>query len=242
MSTLGRLRKFLSRKWVAASLGGSLITASILFSTSSGLRNDFVKAVTGVDHDYDGQIIDVPGRSVLVPFNYALKTGVIPDTGIGEASFYRFNIHADDFFGRSYREILQTVKDEIDHDLILQDLLNKETWDRSDRITWEKRVSGYVNKEVDKVDGLGSYRTESDNNEIIRSPNLNDLSFDIRDNSKKYELDCEALATIEGLLLQEVDNHFLPTQTEDENDLRKRASYHYVAGRFSEKDQEKWGA
>lgn len=227
------------RKWLTATFGSALLTTALLFTVSPGLRNDYHRAATGIDLALQDDIIDVKGRSVLVPFQFALDNGYMPDTGLHPSNYYTYNIHADDHFGRAYRQVLDDVKEQIGRNTTLGALLNKTHWDRDDRIEWERNITGIINYTIDNVDGLGTYRTTGDDKDVTRDTNLNNLSFDIRDDSQRYEYDCEAMAIVEGLLLQEIENHYLPHTASDDDNLKRRASYHYVAGRLSQNDSDK---
>ncbi|MGB0719821.1 MAG: hypothetical protein ACPGRX_05075, partial [Bdellovibrionales bacterium] len=119
----------------------------------------------------------------------------------------------------------------------LQDLLVKTSWSRLDRVTWEQEVSTIVSEEMARIQGLSEYRLADYPDKYPetqrRATRLNDLAYDIEHGTKTIEHDCETMSAIEGIVLQQVENHFLPEAAVD-GDYKVRSNYFYVGGRISQ--------
>lgn len=171
----------------------------------------------------------------LVSFPYVLRTGTVAARP-GADQF--FDWKADDAFMKSYRALRASVRTAVETSPALSGLLAQPSWSRADRVTWEREVSGIVSAEMDKVVGLGDYRiSESvtdDYKGIVakqRATRLNDLARDMEKGTTDIEFDCETMAAIEGCLLQETENHFLPANANGAGGGWKAAApYFYVNG------------
>ena len=144
--------------------------------------------------------------------------------------------NSDDTFTRAMTTIRQNTYARIEASDVLQGLLNKESWSREDRVIWEREVAEIVNDEHKAIPGLRAYRNTSDRElypetqeRVVR---LNDLSADMENGTRRLEHDCETHAKLEGIILQQVDNHFLPDMAPDE-DYKQRSGYFYVVGRVN---------
>ena len=188
----------------------------------------------------------------LLNFQYILETGRIPakqlfgSSGIGDGVSYipdrifkitignqHVNWKSGDAFMRALGSIRTNTMQRIEEMTFLQELLGKGKWDRDDRIIWERNISQIIAEEVDKIPGFGEYRTTS-RIQFQRSAKkrpicLNDLSSDIENNTMDIEFDCEAMTTVEGIMLQQMDNMYLPT-TAPKGDLKTISNYFYVTG------------
>lgn len=172
--------------------------------------------------------------SRAVNFQSILKTG--------EASVFRYNHsehaqyidwNSDDAFTRAITAVEQRSIERIQSDPELQQLLLKEQWDKSDRTTWEKKLSGIVSEEHFNVPGLAEYRNvvfdEYKGVTNTRALRLNDLATDIENNTKTIEHDCESMSIFEGVVLQKIENNFFANPADEER-LKGAANYFYTTG------------
>jgi hypothetical protein len=172
--------------------------------------------------------------SFALDFNEIIESG---QAGFGQSFLepITFDLEADDSFARAMKEIKQNTFERIENSPELQALLEKKEWTREDRMNWEEGVSEIVSEEVDKIPGLGDYRTPgADNIAIKPTTHLNRLSEDI-DNAGsgaptplKNEFDCDIIALVEGITLQQAENKFLPK--EGAGDYKQATSYKWSIG------------
>lgn len=195
----------------------------------------------------------VVGVGVGVNFQHILETGRIPSTymygsntmadivsgvveGLGGPSKgdQYIDWDSDDAYTRAIEEIRQNVFERIESSPELQELLAKDSWSREDRVAWEKGVSEIVNDEHKEIPGLSNYRNSTDVDDYPdverRASRLNDLSSDIENETAYIEHDCESMSVLEGVILQQVDNAFLPESSES-GDFKVSSNYFYMTGR-----------
>ena len=179
-----------------------------------------------------------------VNFRYILETGHIPGirsdyAEMGSQETY-VEWDADDAYTRAVDQAHQAAVIRIQEDPNLQRLLALESWDREDRIEWERGVSEIVSEEVDKIPGLDQYRTpeydaitgEADLSGSAPTPTfrLNDLSSDILAGTSEREYDCDIMAVTEGAIIQQIEDTHLPDQAAAEGSLKQASAYYMASG------------
>ena len=188
----------------------------------------------------------------LINFQYILETGRLPcrplfgSISLANGMSYIADVFlqratrnqhikwsSDDAFIRALTDIREKSAARIEDSLVLQALLQKDRWGKDDRVMWERNVSWITAEEVDRVPGLGEYRTISciagDKLPKKRPVRLNALSSDIEKDVTDIEFNCESMAAVEGVILQQMDNVFLPSESE-EGDFKVISNYFYVVG------------
>lgn len=146
----------------------------------------------------------------------------------------KIDLNADDALNEAIDRMASGTASRIQSDRQLQNLLAKDQWTREDRVEWERKTSEIVSDELDKIPGLNKYRNENDNEGVVRSSKLNALSEDIENGTEKFEFDCEMMSIVEGVVLQAVENHFLPADDgRGENAYKVASSYFYTRGDFA---------
>lgn len=174
---------------------------------------------------YDGRVVN---------FNTYLDDGRPPEIDGLKFQDQYIDWDSDDAYTRALEEIRENVFERIENSPELQELLAKESWTRDDRVAWERGVSEIVSEEHKAIPGLGTYRNNSDEERYPdverRASRLNDLSSDIENGTAFIEHDCEAMSILEGVILQQVDNAFLPEEA-PEGDYREASNYFYAVGR-----------
>ncbi|MCF8496267.1 MAG: hypothetical protein K9G62_06340 [Alphaproteobacteria bacterium] len=167
----------------------------------------------------DRNRIRSPYGADIINFNYILKTG--------DAGEFNIELAADDAYTRTIGQVHEKVFKKIENSQKLQDLLEKSSWNQSDREKWEKTVSKMISDEFLKIPGLKNYRADykSGNNEY--SYKLNDLAHDITDPKDiDYAYVCSHMNITEGLILQKIENNFLSREAAG----FKRAASYFCAG------------
>ena len=179
-----------------------------------------------------------------VNFRYILETGHIPGirsdyADLGEQETY-VDWDADDAYTRAVDQAHQAAVTRIQADPNLQRLLELESWDREDRIEWERGVSEIVSEEVDKIPGLDLYRTPNyDEDPAQADPSapsptpvfrINDLSSDILAGTSEIEYDCDIMAVTEGAILQQIEDTHLPDRAAADGSLKQASAYYMASG------------
>lgn len=181
-----------------------------------------------------------------VNFRYILETGHIPGirsdyADLGEQETY-VDWDADDAYTRAVDQAHQAAVARIQEDPNLQRLLELESWDREDRIEWERGVSEIVSEEVDKIPGLDRYRTPNYDEDPAQddpsapSPTpvfrINDLSSDILAGTSEIEYDCDIMAVTEGAIIQQIEDTHLPDQSTIDGSLKQASAYYMGSGQL----------
>ena len=161
----------------------------------------------------------------LINFQSILETGKIPSkhlfgsTALGNGfdhilgKFLKYSYgsqhidwDSDDAFIHALGTIRTRTMERVENDGCIQDLLQKEIWDKKDRIFWEQNISRMIAEEVDRIPNLNEYRTTCSNSfeksAQKRPIRLNELSSDIENGTMDIEFDCEAMTAVEGGMLQ----------------------------------------
>lgn len=222
------------------------------------IRNDVPLAERDVITFKNGGISDITidglplqGQPTAVNFSYIEKTGEIPQfqpsvlDSIGMARVspddnYRIDLKADDSYNQTRKEIEQKAIEQIQQSPELSALLQKDSWDRDDRIAWERDASRIVSEIAAETPGLDDYRYVESGKDLLtaesRPPLLNALSDDIDAakngdfvNTNMIEYDCEAMAITEGLILQRVENALLPDNAPT-GEFKQSFDYFTVSG------------
>ncbi len=197
----------------------------------------------------DQQLITLGSGYQAVSFNYTLQHGTVPhdpkDTMYGGDQYIDFGNSPVPFGQDGYEphdpftSALETVRhntiERIQNDPEMQALLQDPNWSEGDRIKWEAKLSQITSEELNKIQGLGTYRLEGDQHvdgsqTEIRPDRLNDLNEDILNGSQKVEFDCEAMSVVEGTLMQAVENTFLAGNDPSPDNLKFAGNYFYTTG------------
>lgn len=214
-----------------------------------GLANTFARAHDHVSYKDRGVIEihpplgdnDTPEKwdARVVNFRDILETGEAPI--YTEDNQYRSSYgnqyidwNSNDEFTQALKTIENSASERIENNPELQMLLKKDHWTREDRVSWEKGVSEIISEEHNKIPGLNEYRNEVNKEEYPtverRATRLNDLSQDIKNDTKTIEHDCESHSIVEGAILQKMDNKFLPENGASEDDYKIQSNYFYAVG------------
>jgi hypothetical protein len=176
-----------------------------------------------------------------INFQSVLETGNIPtSSGIGAMRSgwgpQHIDWDSDDAFTQALDQIKENTASRIQQSAELQELLEKDQWTREDRVAWEREVSTIVSEEHNNISGLDNYRNVSNSSQYPdverRVTNLNDLSYDIENNTQTLEHDCETNSIVEGVVLQQIDVEFLPDASEV-GDYKEASNYFFVRGGVS---------
>lgn len=193
----------------------------------------------------------IPGTGIntAINFQHILKTGDVdtfqainPVRPFSEGN-QTVNWDNDDAYTNAVDSITSAVKKKIQKDPDLQKLLEKDEWNKENRVEWEKEVSSYVSKEMGRVPGLSLYRTHGGLASTIGAvqvenslETLNDISNDFSEHldlnhmqKLSYEFDCEAMSVTEGSILQRIDNAILPDHNTP-NNYKVSSNYFYTIG------------
>jgi len=182
---------------------------------------------------WDGDLPDGYESRVTNMQTY-LDDGRPPDVSGLQWNDQYIDWQSDDAFTQAIEAIRSNTFERIEQDPDLQALLAKESWTREDRVAWERGVSEIINDEHAQIQGLNRYRNNSDKEAYPdverRASRLNDLAVDIENDTLTIEHDCESNSIVEGVVLQLVDNAFLPDSA-PEGDYKEGANYFYTVGR-----------
>ncbi len=199
-----------------------------------------------------------------INFQYILKTGQIPQVSYSDGLPYfeddnlpylpvyerqewgsqYIDWSSDDAFTQALESIKSSVFRRVESSGELYGLLTSDHWNKDDRIEWEREVAYIVSEEVDKITGLDRYRVAAPELKYDqaerRATRLNDISADIENDTTDYEVDCETFSIVKGLILQQVDNYYLPPKA-SEGDYKAVTNYFYVSGVVSVNRQSSFG-
>jgi hypothetical protein len=192
----------------------------------------------------NGNHIHIDGGETAVNFNYILKTGDATASS-NPYNNKQLNLNGNDSYARAQRAINADTIRRIQQDPKCETLLQKKSWTRDDRILWEQQIAFHAAQSRCAIPGLADYRTDTKDKPLkhTNSPNA-DLSPDI-DAARKNptakpsaELDCKEMSLIEGMAIQNAENHFLKGPQGGSNDLKTPGSYFYMPGETSGKPKE----
>ncbi|MBI4031019.1 MAG: hypothetical protein HY370_05030 [Proteobacteria bacterium] len=197
-----------------------------------------------------------------ISFHHIMETGEVDSLGFHlvtilfpSNSDYSIDFKTDDKFNAAMSRLYEQTIKKIETDPRLQSLLKKDTWSPQDREKWEKLLNYAIQPEMIKE--FGPYRTQdslySSFSHVKRNPQLNALGEDIGKQGnapvavapwiqtpagEKYvvEFDCEAMSLVKGMIMQKMDDKFLPKNTKNENDMKYAAEYRYNTGIHKEAD------
>ncbi len=194
-----------------------------------------------IPENYDARVVN---------FQSILETGKIqqesytqdhPDAAPEYWKSQYIDWDSDDAFTRAIDQVKNATFERIQNSPELTALLDKDAWNRDDRVTWEREISTIVSEELDKIPGLNEYRLAGNSEKYPdterRAIRLNDLSQDIENGTTTITFSCENMAAFEGVILQQAENHFLPDSA-PKGDFKTASNYFYVVGRvnFSPED------
>ncbi|MBI1301300.1 MAG: hypothetical protein GC137_06525 [Alphaproteobacteria bacterium] len=192
------------------------------------------KILTALTED----VIDVPGMaSAMISADYVIREGEVPAVGFPANVFYSnytVDWKADDAYTRTIDQTLHSAVRYIGSDPVLSELLKKPAWTEIDRMIWERNITQKLNDAMkDCAKNLTHYRNDWLDDGVSRPSSLNRLSNDIENGTHTIEYDCDTAAITQAVLLQRLDNHFLPERQSDlaDGDYRARASYYVCYGR-----------
>ena len=115
---------------------------------------------------------------------------------------------------------------------VVSQLLEKPVWSHTDREDWEEEVANIVSETMFGMQGLNLYRTSS-RDDVIRPKSLNRVVEDIVHGTAYIEFDCEGMSAFEGMMVQSMEDLFLPLQGEDRCVLKQAHKYYVAAGNVS---------
>ena len=174
----------------------------------------------------DGDLIAMSESRQIVSCGYIMRTGNIPL--YAETQYNQeISLFPKDFFTFAVYGVYASCVEEIDKNIRLQALMNKDQWSHENRELWEEEIAQIVSRAVSKVPGLDSYRNELDYIGVTRPKSLNDLSRDVMRDTETIEYDCEAMSIVEGVLMHALDKRFLP---EDGVGLKRPHNYYVAHG------------
>jgi hypothetical protein len=185
------------------------------------------------------------GPEQAVNFNHILTTGDVPADRSNPYNDKKLNLNGNDSYARAQRAINADTIRRIQHDPACNALLHKKSWTRDDRVQWERQIAFHAAQSRSAVPGLAAYRSASIDPALkhTNSPNT-DLSPDIdaaRKNPSakpKSELDCKEMSLIEGMAMQNAENHFLKGQKGGPGNFKTPGNYFYMSGGESDKAKE----
>lgn len=99
-------------------------------------------------------------------------------------------------------------------------LLAKPEWTMDERVQWEKTIANIGRDVIHEEPRFGEYRLE-------RNKPMTPIS--ITEITKDTNFHCEPMATLAGIMVQKMENHFLEP-SEDRAQLKRRTDYYVTAG------------
>lgn len=184
----------------------------------------------------------------LQNFQHILRTGIVQENSVNDEGLpsdwanMRIDLNADDSFARSIRQVTGDVQRRMMEDERVQSLMRQPHWDRAERVQYERRLAEFTEEEMSRIPSLGLYRMHTAHTEndplaqllgrmVTSTPNLNDLSRDIDNNSARFRWDCSRQSAVQGMIMQMVENDLLPQAAEPGN-LHVRSNYFRAIGVF----------
>jgi hypothetical protein len=181
------------------------------------------------------------GRAIS--FNHILRTGEAEISGVDEVNStaddaQQIDFNGDDSFGRAIRQVRDQTIEDIAADPNLQKLLQEPHWSYRERQQWEEGIANYASQNLAEIEALGAYRNKNSEG-VERAINLNEkLSQDMENGTTNYEFDCEVMSLIEGGVMQQAENHFLPALRENDPlqmmNQKVASSYFYMSARVTQ--------
>ena len=188
------------------------------------------------------------GGEQAVNFNHILKTGDVAADPSNPYNDKKLNLNGNDSYARAQRAINAETIRRIQQDPACKALLQKKSWTRDDRVQWERQIAFHAAQSRSVVPGLAAYRSATIDPALkhTKSPDA-DLSPDITAAAKnpkakpKSELDCKEMSIIEGMAMQNAENHFLKGQKGGPGNFKMQGNYFYMSGGVSGKAKEVGG-
>lgn len=185
-------------------------------------------------------IIDTPGNlSNMISARYIMREGKAPFTKFPASMVYpsyTVDWNAGDAYTDAVDQAVEIVSKEIEADPALQEMLRKPVWDEQDRTLWEAAVTAKMSDALTndiRGGNLSQYRGDWTDAGVSRDSKINALSQDLEAGTQTMENDCDTMAITQSVILQTIDNKFLPERTEDlaATNFKVQTTYYVAYGR-----------
>jgi hypothetical protein len=220
---------------------------AVFNSAATGRRLEDSMALRFGGRNFEG----FSNAPTLQNFQHVLRTGTIIENSFGSQAQHavpynfqnmRMDLNSNDSFARSVQQTRDAVLDRVENDPEMQRLMQQRHWGRTERVQYEMQLSRFVEEEMSRIPGLRDYRSSVDisindpysgrpQRTARSSTNLNDLSFDIDNNTMSIRWDCSRQSAVQGAIMQMVENTILPTTASPDN-MHVRSNYFRAVGLF----------